>query len=672
MALIRVAETAGFCFGVRRAVDIAEKLGVEGKRACTIGPIIHNAHVVSHLESLGVPSVKSVDDIPSDTLAVIRSHGVPLKVYDNLKQRGIDYADATCPYVMRIHKIVREAYSRGCDVVIIGKKEHPEVLGTAGQCGNAEIIGSEAEAEEFVKRRENTAAKPLCVVAQTTIGRKIWETCVKILKKVCTNCEIFDTICFATDKRQSEAAALAAESDLMVVIGDRTSSNTQELVSICKSVCPRVICPESAEDINISELAGAERIGITAGASTPDWIIKEVKGKMSEEINNFEGESFEEMLLGSLKTLNTGDKVVGTITAITPTDVQVDLGAKYAGYIPCSELSVDGSANASEMFKVGDEIEASIVRVNDAEGIVTLSKRRLDAVKSWDDVEEARAEKTTVEGNVVDENSGGVIVSVKGLRVFVPASQTGLPRGAEMSELLHKKVQLKIREVNRARRRIVGSIREVTAEVRREASERIWNEIEVGKVYKGVVRSLTSYGAFVDIGGVDGMVHISQMSWKRISNPSEVFKVGDEVEVFVIALDKEKKKISLGYRKDEDNPWTKFTQNYGIGDVAKVKVVKLMPFGAFAEILPGVDGLIHISQVTNTHIAKPGDVLKEGDEVEAKITNIDLENKKVSLSIRALIEGEEVSEEKAETSAEADTVVATSGEENDILPEDAE
>lgn len=670
MTKITVAETAGFCFGVRRAVELAENLGKEGKHACTIGPIIHNAHVVSYLESLGVPSVKSAMDVSAGELAVIRSHGVPASVYDTLHKRGIEYVDATCPYVMRIHKIVRDADERGCRVVIIGKREHPEVLGVAGQCREAEIIGSESEAKKFAECLEKSENKPLCVVAQTTIGRKIWESCVKILKKVCTNCKIFDTICIATDKRQSEAAALASKSDVMVVIGDRTSSNTQELVSICKSVCPKVLCLESAEDINPLDFAGAEKIGITAGASTPDWIIKEVKGKMSEEINNFEGESFEEMLLGSLKTLNTGDKVVGTITAITPTDIQVDLGAKYAGYIPYSEVSVDGSANVSEMFKVGDEIEASIVRVNDADGIVTLSKRRLDAVKSWDDVEAARAEKTTVEGNVVDENSGGVIVSVKGLRVFVPASQTGLPRGAEMSELLHKKVQLKIREVNRARRRIVGSIREVAAEARREASERIWSEIEVGKVYKGVVRSLTSYGAFVDIGGVDGMVHISEMSWKRISNPSEVFKVGDEVEVFVIALDKEKKKISLGYRKEEDNPWTKFTSDYNIGDVVKAKVVKLMPFGAFAEILPGVDGLIHISQITNTHIAKPGDVLKEGEEVEAKITNIDLENKKISLSIRALIPGEDVSAESEEPASEVDEVVATSGEENDILPEE--
>ncbi len=669
MADIKLASTAGFCFGVRRAVGIAEKLGRDGVRACTIGPIIHNEHVVNYLAELGVPSVKSAEDVPENTLAVIRSHGVPAAVYELLRERNIEFVDATCPYVERIHKIVSEKSSLGYEVIIIGKKEHPEVLGTAGQCENAEIVGSEEEVRELVKRRPELAGKPVCAVAQTTIGRNIWKSCIKIIKKVYTNCEIFDTICLATDKRQSEAAQLARQSDVMLVIGDRTSSNTQELVEICKSECRRVLRLENAADITRESISGAEKIGITAGASTPDWIIKEVKGKMSEEIKNFEGESFEEMLLGSLKTLNTGEKVVGVITAITPTDIQVDLGAKYAGYIPYSEVSHDNNVNVSEMFKVGDEIEAYIVRVNDVEGIVTLSKKRLDAIKGWDDVELARQEKTTVEGSVIDENSGGIIVSVRGLHVFVPASQTGLPKDAPMSEMMHRKVRLRIKEVNRQRRRIVGSIRDVLFEERREAEARIWSEIEVGKTYKGIVRSLTSYGAFVDIGGVDGMVHISEMSWSRIAHPSEVFKVGDEAEVFVKALDAEKKKISLGYKKESDNPWTKFTAAFNIDDVAKVKIVKLMPFGAFAEIVPGVDGLIHISQISNTHIARPGDVLKEGDEVDAKITNIDFENKKISLSMRALIPGEDVSAEN-EAKDGADEVVATSGEEQDILPEE--
>ncbi len=668
---IKIAKTAGFCFGVRRAVDIAEKLGKDGVCACTLGSIIHNAHVVDYLTNLGVPSVDSVEEIPEGALAVIRSHGVSAEIYEKLSGKGIEYVDATCPYVMRIHNIVREKSEAGYEVIIVGKREHPEVLGIAGQCKSAEIVGSEEEIISLLENRKDLEIKPICVVAQTTVGRKIWENCVKKIKKVCTNCEIFDTICLATSKRQAEAASLAAEAGVMVVIGDRTSSNTNELVEICKEHCSRVLRVEDASEISSEDIADAEIIGVTAGASTPDWIIKEVKGKMSEEIKNFEGESFEEMLLSSLKTFNNGDKVVGVITAVTPSDIQVDLGAKYAGYIPYSEIG-DTASDVSE-FKVGDEIEACVVRVNDVEGIITLSKRRLDAIKGWDDVELARQDKTTVEGTVVDTNSGGVMVSVSGLRVFVPASQTGLPRNAEMTDMLKKKVQLKIKEVNRPRRRIVGSIKEVTFEARREAMERIWSDIEVGKEYKGVVRSLMSYGAFIDIGGVDGMLHISEMSWTRIGHPAEMFKEGDIVDVFVIALDAEKKKISLGYRKAEDNPWTKFMAAYKVEDVAKVKIVKLMPFGAFAEIVPGVDGLIHISQITNTHIAKPGDVLKEGDEVEAKITAVDEENKKVSLSMRALIPGEEnAAPVEAEETAAADEVVATAGEENDIIPEDAE
>ncbi len=669
MAKVSVAKTAGFCFGVRRAVDMAEKLGREGVRACTIGPIIHNAHVVKHLESLGVPSVDAPEQVPEGSLAVIRSHGVAKSVYDELTSRGIEYVDATCPYVMRIHNIVREKSEDGCEVIIVGKRSHPEVLGIAGQCLHSEIVGSAEEMSKLFEKRPELRTKRVCAVSQTTVGRKIWESCVKILKKVCTNCEIFDTICLATDKRQTEAASLASESDVMVVIGDRTSSNTQELVAICTSVCPKIIRVENAEEIDLSQIRGAESIGITAGASTPDWIIKEVKGKMSEEIKNFEGESFEELLLSSLKTFNNGDKVVGVITAITPSDIQVDLGAKYAGYIPYSEIGEDAE---TDKYKVGNEIECSVVRVNDVEGIITLSKKRLDAIKGWDDVELARQDKTTVEGTVTDVNAGGVVVTVRGLRVFVPASQSGLPKSADLNDLLKKKVQLKIKEVNRPRRRIVGSIREVTAEARREAQERIWADIEVGKEYKGVVRSLASYGAFIDIGGVDGMLHISEMTWGRIGHPSEMFKEGQEVDVFVLALDAEKKKISLGYKKAEDNPWLKFKAAYNVDDTAKVKIVKLMPFGAFAEVVPGVDGLIHISQITNTRIAKVSDALKEGDEVEAKIIAVDEENQKISLSMRALIPGEAApAEGKAEEAPEdTEELVATSGEENDILPEE--
>lgn len=391
---------------------------------------------------------------------------------------------------------------------------------------------------------------------------------------------------------------------------------------------------------------------------------------MSEAIKNETMEkSFEELLAESFKTLNNGDKVVGIVTAITPTEIYLDLGTKHAGFLPLSEVTDDPSVKPEEMFKVGDEIEVSVVRVNDVEGVVTVSKRRLDAAKNWDEVEAARQDKAVVEGIVTEMNKGGIVVSVKGVRVFVPASQSGLPKDADLATMLKTKVKLRITEVNRMRRRVVGSIRSVQFEERRAAAEKVWSEIAVGNTYKGVVKSIMSYGVFVDIGGVDGMLHISEMSWKRIGHPSELFKVGDAIDVAIIALDTEKKKISLGYRKAEDNPWTKFTAQYNVGDVATVKIVKMMPFGAFAEVIDGVDGLIHISQITDRRIARPSDVLSEGQEVEAKITEINLDTKKISLSMRALIEPVAVAADEVAIDA-ADEVVASTDANETVISED--
>ena len=372
--------------------------------------------------------------------------------------------------------------------------------------------------------------------------------------------------------------------------------------------------------------------------------------------------SFDEMLEETMKNIYNGEKVSGTVVSITGTEVSVDLGAKYSGFIPTSEFT-DAGIKVEDVVKVGDTIDAIVVRVNDIEGTAMLSKRRLDAAKAWIDVEEAVDSNAILEGTVVEENKGGIVVNVNGVRVFVPASQTDLPREAELSQLLHKTVRLRITEVNRARKRVVGSIRRVAQAERRERIEKLWNEMEVGKKYHGVVKSLTSYGAFVDIGGVDGMVHVSELSWGRIHQPSEVVSVGDELDVYVINFDREKRKISLGYKDPEANPWTMFTNRYSVGDTAEVRIVKLMTFGAFAEVLPGVDGLIHISQIADHRIEKPEDVLRVGDVVEAKITAIDEEKHKISLSIRALLNEAKaaaraaVAEEAAEAADSADTLV---------------
>ena len=641
---IRLAKSAGFCYGVKRAVELAESAAQSGEPCVMLGYIIHNSDVVDRLASQGVKVVEDPDQVPQGCGVIIRSHGESRETYERLEKRGARILDATCPNVKRIHQIVSQAEEQGRQPVIIGTPHHPEVTAIAGWCSHPVVLSGAQELEAWLQEDENRKNLPLTFVSQTTSTRKIWDGCVKKAKKECTNAEFFDTICEATSKRQEEAHQFAAQCDKMVVIGDGKSSNTKRLAEICRESCPDVQLIERAADLDLSRLAQAEVVGITAGASTPAWIIKEVCDKMSDEIMEIE-KSFAELLEESIKTLNTGDKVTGTVVAITPTEIQVDLGTKHAGYIPVSELTDDPTAKVEDLVKVGDEIETFVVRVNDQEGVVTLSKKRLDVVKGWEEIETARENETVLEGVVTEDNKGGVVVSVKGIRVFVPASQTGLPRETPMSTLLKQKVRLVITEVNRARRRVVGSISRVLRAERAAAAEKVWAEIEDGKRYTGTVKSLTSYGAFVDIGGVDGMVHISELSWSRIKHPSEVVKVGDTVDVYVISADPEKKKISLGMKDHSQDPWTVFTSTYQVGDVANVRIVKLMTFGAFAEIVPGVDGLIHISQIADHRIEKPGDVLAEGDKVDVKITDVDMENKKVSLSIRALLEAAPAEEE---------------------------
>lgn len=681
---VEIARTAGFCFGVDRAVKIALETAKNGP-AATLGPIIHNADVVAELERNGVRVISSIDELRDDETAIICSHGAVHEIHERLEKEGRRVVDATCPYVRRIHDYAAEADAEGRTLVIIGDPDHTEVRGIASRAEDCAVFSDIEKLNDWMQKYAENPQKPLTFVAQTTQSEDFYKKVREISKKLCTNPKIFDTICKATISRQQEAADLASRCDCMVVVGDRRSANTRRLFELCSERCANTQWVERADELEVC--GECKSVGITAGASTPKWIIEEVNRKMDEIKNNVteqeipaevaaeevaeatlsDDASFAELFEQSGdKMLRSGEKVVGMVMSITPTEIQVDLGTKHAGYIPLAELTDDPNAKPEEMVKVGEEIEVYVVRVNDGEGTAMLSKKRLDSMRGWEDVEAACESGDTMEGVVTEENKGGIVVTVKGVRVFVPASQTGVPRGGELSELLKQKVNLKITEVNRARKRVVGSIRKVEAAARREKAEAIWNEIEVGKEYAGVVKSLTSYGAFVDIGGVDGMVHVSEISWKRIRQPGDVLKVGDAVTVHVLSFDPEKRKISLGIRRAEDNPWTKFTNGFNVGDVISVTVVKLMAFGAFAEIIPGVDGLIHISQIANRRIDKPEDVLSEGQVVEAKITNVDGENQKVWLSIRALSEPEkteepEVEEPVAEESEYVtDTVVASS------------
>ncbi len=680
-----LAESAGFCFGVKRSVEIAEELLREGRRVASLGELIHNEQVVREMSDRGLRVIQDPGEAGPGETVIIRAHGVSEHILQQLEEQGSVVVDATCPKVKAIHAIVQRASEEGRFVIIIGMRRHPEVEGIRGWCRNCEIFENSQELETWLEKTPSIWNNAVTMVVQTTQTQNNFEECAKLIKKRCTNAKISATICSATSTRQKEAAELAGQCEAMVVIGGKHSANSIHLAEICAEQCERVQFIESADELDLSALKDCETVGLTAGASTPAWIIKEVRNKM-DELNEIKVEeapeqkelSFDEMLEETLKTIYNGDKVKGVVVAITGTEISVDLGTKYSGFIPTAEFTDDG-IKVEDAVKLGDEIEAVVVRVNDVEGTAQLSKKRLDAAKSWNDVEAAAEDGTILEGVVTEENKGGIVVNVKGVRVFVPASQTDLPREANLAELIKQTVRLKITEVNKARKRVVGSIRRVAQAERRARTEAIWNEIEVGKKYHGTVKSLTSYGAFVDIGGIDGMVHVSELSWGRIHQPSEVVSVGDEIDVYVISFDREKRKISLGYKDPEGNPWTVFTNKYSVGDVAQVKIVKLMEFGAFAEVVPGVDGLIHISQIANRRIGKPGDVLTVGDVVDAKITAIDEEKHKVSLSIRALSEPAPApapEEPAAEEAAPAEDAlvyeVSASGEATGVAPETVE
>jgi len=658
-----VAQSAGFCFGVNRAVNIVNELLEQGKSVYTLGPIIHNPQTLAQLGARGVKIVDSPDEVPQGGTVVIRSHGVAQSVLDRILALKLDYADASCPFVAKIHGIVSKAGDEGKIVLIAGDAMHPEVQGIQGHCSGAcYIFKNRSELQDICDNILKEKDLPICVVAQTTFSVFEWENCLKIIKRVYTNATIFDTICNATAKRQSESELLSQQCDAMIVIGGRQSSNTAKLRDVCEQNCTTYLI-ETADELPLSALKKADCIGITAGASTPASIIKEVLDTMSEIIegadqnfmeNNAEG-NFEEMLEESLKSLNTDEKVHGVVVGITPSEVYVDVGRKQAGFIAASELSADPNVKPEDIVKIGDELDLLIMRTNDQEGTIMLSKKRLDAAKGWENVAAAEENEAVLTGVVTEVIKGGVIAVTNGVRIFIPASQATSSRSESLEDLLKKEVQFRIIEVNRSRRRAVGSIRSVLKDARKIMADKFWETAEEGKEYTGVVKSLTAYGAFVDLGGIDGMIHISELSWGRIKHPSEVLNVGDTVTVYIKGLDQEKGKISLGYKRSQDNPWEVMKRDYPVGTVADVTIVGMTAFGAFARIIPGIDGLIHISQIADHRIEKPQDVLKVNDVVKAKITEIDFDKKRVSLSIRALSEPEEVTETveaTEETSAE--------------------
>jgi len=632
---IILAKSAGFCFGVKRAMDIAfEKSSHADTDIFSLGPLIHNEQAVARLAECGIKSVSSIDGLAEKSDVIVRTHGIPQSDYYMLISKCNEVIDATCPFVKKIHKIVCDNYKNGYNIVIAGNAEHPEVQGINGWCENSAIV---IENEKDVLKLDSELQ--YCFVAQTTFSLKIWNKIKKYVKNTCKRYVIFDTICSATEERQMEADEISRKVDAMIVIGGRHSSNTLKLADICKKNCPDTFHIETVKELP-KAIFYKKTIGVTAGASTPDWIIKEVISNMSEEKMVDTELNFAEELEKSMVSLHTGDIVKGIVIGITPTEVAVDLGFKADGIIPASELTDDDSLAPEDIVKIGDEIEVFVVRVNDVEGTVKLSKKKIDSIAGYRKVEAALESQEVLEGKIIEAVNGGVIVLSNGVRVFVPASQSGTRRGDDLSTLVGSTTSFRIIDINKNRRKIVGSIKSVSSEIRAKQLEEFWATAEVGKEYEGTVKSLTSFGAFVDIGGIDGLVHISELSWGRIKHPSEVVNVGDKITVFIIALDKETNKISLGFKKASENPWEIVKNTLNVGDVVRVKVVRIVPFGAFAEVIPYVDGLIHISQISTERIDKVASALSIGESVDAKIVGIDLENKKISLSIRALLEPE--------------------------------
>ena len=642
---ITTAPSAGFCFGVKRASDAVYEAIAEGKKLASLGDLIHNRSVIEDLKNHGVFSYDRIEDIPNDCIIVIRAHGVGKDVYEKIANRP--YIDLTCPYVKKIHRIVEEYYNKGYQIVIVGDKNHPEVIGINGWCDREAVI-IDSETKEI---NTNFGNKPLCVVAQTTIKKNNFVQIVQILKNTCKSTIEFDTICSATKNRQEEAAALAADSDCMIVVGGRASSNTRKLFEISKKLCSETYHVETADEIPHKQY---NKIGITAGASTPARIIQEVVKAMSENLKN--EESFAELFERyDQKTLSNGDIVDGQVVEVRKNEVIVDLGGfKYNGQLAVDQITDDPSLEPSDVVKEGDTIRVYVVGVNDAEGKVVLSRKKLVAMESWNKIKAAYESEEIMEGKIIKAVKGGVVALSDGSQVFIPARQVSERYVSDLQSLVGTTVKFKLIELDERRKRVVGSVRVILEAERKAKEDAFWAAAEVGKHYSGTVKSLTSFGAFVDIGGIDGLVHISELSWNKIKHPSEVCAVGDVMDVYIKDINPETKKISLGFKKLEDNPWVIAQNKINVGDVLTVKIVRMMPFGAFAEIIPTVDGLIHISQIADRRIGTPEDVLTIGQEVQAKVTDVDWDEKKISLSIRALIEKEEKEEEPKEEAEDED------------------
>lgn len=645
---ITVAKHGGFCFGVSRAVRTVEENIAPGVKLFTFGQIIHNPQVVERFESRGVGVIQSVDEAEEGSTVIIRSHGVSPAVIEALEQRGARVINATCPHVTHIQQTVRKHAELGERIFIVGDNGHPEVIGINGWCGDtAEIIQSVAEAAAV-----NDDGRKCCVVAQTGTPAEKWETVTAELKKRLNDAEFVNTICSATALRQKEAAKLASSVDVMIVIGGSASFNTKKLYELCRRTNERTYSVERLADLSSVVIKSNETLGITAGASTPEWLIKEVKTIMSE-VEKIEGqnwlEEFEEQ-----KKIRTGSIVTGEIVSLSDSEMFLNIGYKSDALLKAEEVVLEPGQTLTSAFQLGQSLTAEVLKLNDGEGNVLLSRKKVELSKAWDKISEAAEKDEVITVTCKEVVKGGLVASVNGIRVFIPASQVDLGFVGDLSKYVGQELEVKVLEIDRNKRRVVAS-RKVIVQAEAEAKKAAaLASVEVNMIVRGIVKRFTSFGAFVDIGDIDGLLHITDMAWYRLTNPKSVLSVGQEIDCVILAVDKEKGKISLGYKQLQPRPWDNIFEKYPIGSTVSGTVARVVSFGAFVALEPGIDGLVHVSQIANRYVKNPAEVISAGQQVEALVVDIDPEAKRISLSIKALLpeETEEAAEAVAEEAVE--------------------
>ena len=641
-----MAKSAGFCFGVKNAVAKAYEMvskRQDGDNLVMLGELVHNDKVTSELIDNGFCIIDRAEDVPSGSKVIIRAHGVTPQQKEILASKGVEIYDMTCPFVGKIHKIVKEEALSGNSIILTGTPGHPEVEGIRGEAQeNVRVISSAGELADIDIHPGKTV-----LISQTTFSTSEFSEICAIIKNKIANDKIFDTICNTTVARQSEVLRIAEQVDAMIIIGSAHSSNTKKLYEAAASRCCRTFLVNDADDVRrfIAEgrLKQTDTVGVTAGASTPEAIILEVVQTMDENEKEILADqeqtdtNFAEYV-ENIPQLRRNAVVKGVITSADADYVYVDVRDKSDGKIPLREFAGDADFNLEEAVANKQEVTVVVksIKNTDQGKEIILSKSALDFEKNKQALQEAYENKTTITAVITGTVKDGVIANYGGIDIYIHKTQIKMGEVKDLEALKGESIELLITkfDTEKHRLRVSGSHRQILVQERRAKEDEVWNNIEIGKHYKGIVRSLPAFGAFVDIGGVDGLVHITELSWKRIAKPSDVLSIGQEVDVYVKNFDKETKKISLGYKKEEDDPFYNIEERIPVGAIVKGTVVRITDFGAFVQLEPDLDALCHVSQISNVRLKSPADVLSVGQEVTARVTNIKTAERKISISIR--------------------------------------